>query len=328
MGVLALRLLRRGAVQPTLKLITTSIALAAILGCAPDEMDDELAEDESPLFDREHGLIEARTSIAATVPGELYTHEQSAIGVAVPRRGLGVWAEIIRDDGSREDVRVETDSLGDVALISDAEAAVAAAASSAPDACEDRARSFLPFRWDRRFDYEFNAGSIPSSLDAARTETALRAAANNIVRSDNDCGLADLVSATYRYLGRTTRNASVSAGGACGDTDGHNVIAFGDLPAGTLGVTCTWYTLEGVAIESDIKLNKVDHAWTNTLSSSCRDRFLVEAIVTHELGHAFGLGHVSESAHGQLTMSTNAAPCQGSERTLGRGDIIGLRRNY
>jgi hypothetical protein len=51
--------------------------------------------------------------------------------------------------------------------------------------------------------------------------------------------------------------------------------------------------------------------------------------VTHERGHTFGLGHVSESSHARLTMSYRSnGPCQGSERSLGLGDWKGLCGNY
>ena len=51
--------------------------------------------------------------------------------------------------------------------------------------------------------------------------------------------------------------------------------------------------------------------------------------MTHERGHTFGLNHVAESGHGNLTMSTIInGTCQASERTLGRGDVIGLDRKY
>jgi hypothetical protein len=50
--------------------------------------------------------------------------------------------------------------------------------------------------------------------------------------------------------------------------------------------------------------------------------------MTHERGQTFGLGHVSEKAHGKLTMSPSIRACQKSERTLGKGDVLGLNRKY
>jgi hypothetical protein len=51
--------------------------------------------------------------------------------------------------------------------------------------------------------------------------------------------------------------------------------------------------------------------------------------MTPERGHTFGLGDVSESSHGNLTMSYESnGPYQISERALGRGDAVGLNRKY
>jgi hypothetical protein len=51
--------------------------------------------------------------------------------------------------------------------------------------------------------------------------------------------------------------------------------------------------------------------------------------MTHERGHTFGLGDVFESSHANLTISSASnGSCQILERTLGKGDAIGLNREY
>jgi hypothetical protein len=77
-------------------------------------------------------------------------------------------------------------------------------------------------------------------------------------------------------------------------------------------------------------LNKTYRRWTTDPNArSCRGSYDLQSTVTHERGHTFGLGHVSESSHGNLTMSDRSnGPCQSSERSLGRGDVLGLGNKY
>ena len=254
----------------------------------------------------------------------------------VPEHGMTVHAEVIRDDGTFETLELETLLDGrvleripaDDGPTSDGEAgATSAALSSSPPPCSDRARSLMGHRWRDRFEWRFSAGTTPTGLGKDAVEAALRRAVVNIVRSDNDCGMADHVSATARYAGRTTRGTNVTSAGACGSPDGLNVVGFGALPTGTLGVSCTW-SIDGRAIENDVRLNRGDHRWFVRRPAGCTNRFGIEAVMTHELGHTFGLGHVSEATHGNLTMSTRLSPCSNAPSTLGRGDVIGLRALY
>ncbi len=46
-----------------------------------------------------------------------------------------------------------------------------------------------------------------------------------------------------------------------------------------------------------VQLNKADHDWTtNPGAASCSEQFSVKAVMTHERGHTFGLGHVGRAA--------------------------------
>jgi len=51
--------------------------------------------------------------------------------------------------------------------------------------------------------------------------------------------------------------------------------------------------------------------------------------LTHERNHTCGLGDLSESSHGNLTVSERSnGPCQASERSLGSGDVMSMALKY
>lgn len=311
--------------------VACSFALAA---CAPEGAptdEEEAASDESHLEVR---------------PGDLV--EIDGVRAIAPEPGMGVWAEVLDDSGKTHALHLRTDVDSNVLWVHEhedaadtsedpsddanvaAEAAGEATAASGPGPCSDTARNVQPWRWTKRYDWFFDIGTTPSDVSKTNTEAALKRAIGNITGSHNSCGMADQVSATNLYRGHTTVGTQVAADATCKPSgNGKNTVGFGDLPTGILGLTCVWYDGNGAAIEADVRLNKGDQKWIASMSSSCKNRFSIEAVATHEFGHVFGLGHVSESKHGNLTMSPmiNGA-CENSEATLGKGDVLGLRAIY
>ena len=205
-----------------------------------------------------------------------------------------------------------------------------AAGSTAP--CSDGAFKLSGHKWTAEYQWRFQAGSTPGANSKDNVETALVNAANAITTSRNSCGFADLVSATHKYLGRTSAAPAVrgtaSGAVACGNSDGNNVIGFGSLPAGFLAVACSWTDGAGKAVEGDIKYNTRYSWYALGVPANCSRRFGVQAIGVHELGHVFGLSHVSESGHPNLTMSTAARDCSNAPLSLGLGDVRALRQLY
>jgi hypothetical protein len=105
------------------------------------------------------------------------------------------------------------------------------------------------------------------------------------------------------------------------------VVAFAPLNGVFAGYTCIWWNGANHIYEMDMRLDPAE-PWAVSLSS-CNGEVMLEALVTHEAGHAFGLGHVSENNHGRLTMSTFIDGfCENQEATLGRGDVLGLNALY
>jgi hypothetical protein len=308
---------------PTKLLDLALLAAFFVPGCAAED-DVLLADDELE--------IEADADEAA---GELV--ELDGLGIVAPPPGTSVWTERFYDDGTMRSVVLHTDLAGVVFVeevdddLPGADTPTLSSPLPEPTAisvCDDGAYSLNGYKWNKTLEWSFNSGSTPSGLSVTSVESKLKAAMSNITNSDNSCGFADIVSATHKYLGRKAKGPNIDASGNCTTNDGQNAVGFGDLPAGTLGVACTWFS-SGIAVNSDIKFNKVDHKWTTSpTSDSCSNKFSVEGVMTHEAGHAFGLGHVSEASHPGMTMSTKSAPCQNSESTLGRGDVLGLRARY
>jgi hypothetical protein len=246
-----------------------------------------------------------------------------------------IWASAASIEGGGQ---FETDSEGELLV--------------APGACNDDAWNYqdakpgvsgvqkykiwpndLPFRW------WFNSGSNPTNLILENTEDSLRDGTNAWPTVHNNCDLSDDISTdelSVSYAGRSP-NASVNIDGngtcaAATNTDGVNRVGFGELPSFVAARTCIWIDSNyspGRLKESDIRFNKHDNTWWNTVSSCTGTKLIVRALMTHERGHSFGLGHVDEEPHGNLTMSEQWNKlCKQPEYTLGLGDVKGLRALY
>jgi len=204
---------------------------------------------------------------------------------------------------------------------------VRAAASPAP--CNDNAYKFLgpSARWTSTLSWRFRASSVPSSLRSGDVLKVIKKSFKNIVNARNDCGMADNVSATHSYLGTTPRKPAISAAGSCTGTDGHSVIGFAALDGYYAGYTCIWWDASARIVEMDMRLDPAQ-PWALSLAE-CSNELMMEALLTHELGHGYGLGHVGENRHGRLTMSVYIdGLCENQEASLGRGDIQGLNALY
>jgi hypothetical protein len=260
------------------------------------------------------------------------------VGTVLPDAGEGVYAEALTPTGAQElevthyrDGTVELDHVGND---SGGETASAPASSREPVArgspgeCADRAFNSLGYRVNQGLRYRFKLSSTPRNLARAAAIKAIRWGGANMVGANNSCRLGDRVQATLSYAGRTGLSADVTKDGRCVGNDGVSVTSFGSLPR-ALAVTCVFY-MNGSVTSSDLQINKTNYRWTTKPGSrSCKRMWDLVSVVTHERGHTLGLGHVPEASHRNLTMSPIInGSCQSSERTLGRGDVLGLEAKY
>jgi hypothetical protein len=290
-------------------------------------------DDGEPPTDADEAIDEIDEPAEAP-SGELI--ELDDLAAVAPPPGTSVWSETLFNDGTTRQFMLHTTLAGEVVFEEMGEQPHVAELSAsihpteaALNACADDAYVFEGWHWESKLKWYFHAGSTPGELTADAAESALKAATSNITNSSNSCGLADEVGASHEYLGRKSKSANINTSGNCTSSDSVNMVSFGDLPQGVLATACVWFG-GGVAKESDVQLNKQDYTWTTSPgAASCSHRWSVKAVMTHERGHTFGLDHVSEATHGNLTMSPSInGPCQDSESTLGEGDVQGLRALY
>ncbi|MDO8183695.1 MAG: matrixin family metalloprotease [bacterium] len=113
--------------------------------------------------------------------------------------------------------------------------------------------------------------------------------------------------------------------------DGNNELYFGAIAdSGVIGVTTVWGYFSGrpasrELLEWDMVLNDVDYAWSASGEANKMD---LDNIVTHELGHAVGLGDLYDSTCAEETMYGYATYGETKKQTLNAGDIAGISKLY
>jgi hypothetical protein len=265
---------------------------------------------------------------ADLIAGDVVTKQ--GIEVVVPEPGQDVTVVAEMDDGTSIELAIRNPLGGAVELMQPPVEPLVIAAGTA-DACGDGAYNLMGHKWKTQYKWSFFSSSTPAANSVANVEQGLKNAAAAITTQRNPCNLADQVEATQLYLGRTASAPGIKTADGkvtCTGTDGKNIVGFGALPAGVLGIACAWSDGAGGAVEGDVRLSTRYSWFALDVPASCSNRYGVQATATHEFGHVFGLGHVSESAHPNLTMSTAGAPCTNRELSLGLGDVRGLRQMY
>ena len=113
--------------------------------------------------------------------------------------------------------------------------------------------------------------------------------------------------------------------------DGINIIAWGKASLGALGVTYIWYyPATGEVAELDTIMNKA-YVWTwsgGTTDCAYTESYDAQNILTHEIGHWFGLDDHYTDAYRENTMYGYGSKMETKKNTLTTGDINGLQAIY
>ena len=220
-----------------------------------------------------------------------------------------------------------------VVLLSPDVPAARAAASVVDQGCAQVAGEIHDARQEDTFTWALNVASAPAHLDPERVARAVVRATDTVARGVSPCVGApgpDVPAVTPPGL--TQRHANVTPEGLCfpdATSDGISVVSFGDLPGGVVSVSCT-YADDGDIWQADVMLNDDPGLFTTEpRRPTCTTAYDLQAVVTHERGHSFGLADVAEGPRtDDLTMSAFIGRCDLSARTLGRGELDALARLY
>ncbi|MFV0405250.1 MAG: hypothetical protein ACK5LN_00245 [Propioniciclava sp.] len=210
----------------------------------------------------------------------------------------------------------------------------ATASASSPGQCADTAYSLHGYKWNSTLRWRYKADTTPSGLSVTNVVNALTQGTRSITQARNTCNMADNIPVTQQYLGTGGKWSNISGNNCLWNSNGVSTVDFAGGGPNVLAGTCTWNTNghpqgNGIAVESDVRFNKVYKNWKPTAAGSCGGRYVIRAVMAHERGHSYGINHVNETNHGRLTMSTSLdGPCQEQEFWLGRGDVLSLRARY
>ncbi len=181
--------------------------------------------------------------------------------------------------------------------------------------CESDAYRLTGWRWTRPVNYVVDQLTTQTLglVNPAAVMAATQAAANAWDAETS----ADLVG---------TVTAGFTGSGGALISDGVNRVTFETHPLAPTAVAVTsTFSSGGIAFESDARYNPI-WAWSTSGSGGAFD---YQNVATHEIGHTYGLGHpVSNGANSCLTMYAFVSGGALNARTLGDGDILGLRAIY
>ena len=187
-------------------------------------------------------------------------------------------------------------------------------ASGSTDPCGDGSRQYAltQRKWNSfPVSYHVNADAVTSGVDRSAARQAIVNAFNKIDAENHPSG-------TFFTRTFDSTNAKIKVWWASIDGSG-----------GALARTTVWYnTATKIISKSEIVFDRGDK-WFIASQSSCNgiagSPFDIQNVAVHEVGHAAGLGHVSDT---KLSMYGSSAQGETLKRSLGIGDQRGIDAIY
>ena len=262
--------------------------------------------------------------------GRLVTH--AGAGIAVPEPGTRVSVDSLTADGPGHGFSVTVAADGTVSYAYDDDTRPKARKrDDAPARCADATyatadrKAYGPYRWF------IGGGRQPGDLPRHQVRLAFEEAIATIIGGRNACGYDDRIKARARFVSATGHRAGIDREAHCTARDGMSVWDAGDLSSDAVATTCSWSRpVPGGPdrlLEADVRFNTHDFTFTGNPAAGCNRAYDIRSVATHEAGHVFGLAHAG-AGHENLTMYANSFACSTTARTLGKGDVLGLRSLY
>ncbi|WP_309069050.1 matrixin family metalloprotease [Microbacterium sp.] len=272
------------------------------------------------------------------------TVREDGVGVEIPEAGYGVVAIAIGDDGTETALTVTTSpdgvvdvetqehaATGDEGVETEGHAATTSATTTATvNRCSDTSHALLGGKWFSTPTFMVNSTERrPSNISEANWEIVVGDALRTITTGADGCSLSPTPSATGVTRMNQLGDANISSTNTCTSTDSVSVVDFGSLSGTPLALTCVSFVFGTDQIRAaDLRIDNSNVSWVTSVSGCTGTKYDLRSTLTHEFGHAFGLGHAVERGGNDLTMSPSVTACNSSARYLGLGDLRGLLALY
>ncbi|MDR0627844.1 MAG: matrixin family metalloprotease [Bifidobacteriaceae bacterium] len=199
--------------------------------------------------------------------------------------------------------------------------------------CSSSTYSTLKGKWHHNPYLIVNTSEgLPSGVKGSAFLQIARDSMNTWVNVTDACSVADSMTRTATIYENNYSNSNINgANNACASSsDGFHVVDFGNLTGGTVGLACSRYVwvLGWRTNEVDVRLDNSSRSWVTSTSGCTGSKYDVRSVLTHELGHFWGLADQYASSTSQLTMYGYSSTCSTTQRTLGKGDALGINALY